>query len=82
MQINKETLQKLANIDEEILKNIIYSVAIANGASPMKARMIAGNARMIKNQLANATDRDIEQIVSIVGEDKAAEILNMISNKL
>lgn len=81
MQITREQLQKIASIDEEILKNVIYNVAIANGASQAKARLIASNARVIKNQLANATDKDIQQIVSIVGEEKAAELIHMLTNK-
>jgi len=46
-----------------------------------KARRMAQNAPALRVMLAQAADKELNRIVSAVGEDKAAEILSKVNNK-
>ena len=78
MEINKDKLAQLGNLDDEVLKNIIRQVIKAAGGSSLYAEMAAGNTKQIKAKLQSADPAEIEKIISMVGKDKAAEILNSI----
>ncbi len=60
---------------------MIYQVVRAMGLSDERAQKMAKNAPMMRRMLLNAGDRELEKIVSAVGEKKASEILSAIEKK-
>ncbi|MCL2213273.1 MAG: hypothetical protein FWB93_05545 [Oscillospiraceae bacterium] len=81
MEINKDKLAQLGNLDDDVLKDIIRQVIKAAGGNSLYAEMAANNTKQIKAKLQSANPAEIEQIINIVGKDKAAEILNNIEVK-
>ena len=69
---------KLANLDEESLRSLIYQVCSAMGLPEERARRMAANAPILRGMLARAGERDMQKIVNAVGEEKAAEILSSV----
>lgn len=73
--------RKLESLDENTLRDMIYQVVRAMGFSDDRARKMASNAPAMRAMLAKASDRDLQRIVSAVGDKKAAEILSAIEKK-
>lgn len=69
---------KLARLDNESLASLIYQIAKAMGLPEDRARRMAANAPMLRGMLAHASDRDLQRIISTVGEAKAAKILSSV----
>lgn len=67
--------KKLAALDEERLSAMIYEVCRSMGMNEEKARKMAGNAPAMRIMLSRASEKDLNRIVSMVGEKRAAEIL-------
>jgi len=73
--------KKLASLDDRALADLIYEVTRSMGMKEEKARRMAQNAPALRVMLAQASDKELNRIVSAVGEDKAAEILSKVNNK-
>lgn len=73
--------RKLAALDEAKLATMIYEVCRSMGMSEEKARKMAQNAPAMRSMLAKASEKDLNRIVSMVGEKRAAEILAGIEGK-
>ena len=73
--------KKLAALDEASLSAMIYEVARSMGLGEEKARRMASNAPAIRVMLAKASDRDVNRLVSMIGEKRAAEILSGVNPK-
>lgn len=72
---------KLEALDDKTLGDMIYSAVRAMGFSEERARKMAQNAPAMRVMLTKASDRDLQRIVSFVGEKKAADILGAIEKK-
>lgn len=72
---------KLEALDEKTLADMIFRVVRAMGFSEDRARKMAANAPAMRVMLAKASDRDLEKIVSAVGEKQASDILGAIEKK-
>jgi hypothetical protein len=75
MEIDRNKLAALANLDDAAFGNIIYSVIIASGGSQSAARSAMTSAPIIKAKLKNASDKELRQIIGFIGEKNAADIL-------
>ncbi len=73
--------KKLASLDDRALADLIFEVTRSMGMSEDKARRMAQNAPSLRVMLAKASDKDLNRIVSAVGEDKAAEILSKVNKE-
>ncbi|MBR2986864.1 MAG: hypothetical protein IKC63_02475 [Clostridia bacterium] len=78
MKIDRDKLQSL---DEKALGELIEKVVRAMGLGEARARRMAQNAPMIRMMLLRASDRDLERIVSAVGDEKASELLSSLEKK-
>lgn len=78
MKIDRE---KLSSLDEKTLANMIYEVVCAMGFSKERAKRMAENAPRMRAMLAGASERDLQRIVSMVGEKKASELLSSVAKK-
>ena len=75
MEIDRNKLAALANLDDAAFGNIIYSVIMASGGSQSAARSAMTSAPIIKAKLKNASDKELRQIIGFIGEKNAADIL-------
>ncbi len=75
MQIDKAKLTALAHLDDREFGEIIYKALKASGAGEAAARSAMNAAPIIKSKLKNASDKDIDRIVSFIGERTASDIL-------
>ena len=73
--------KKLASLDDKALGELIYEITRSMGMSDERARRMAKNAPSLRVMLAKASDKELNRIVSAVGEDKAAAILSKINKK-
>lgn len=71
--------KKLATLDEASLSSMIYEVARSLGLNEEKARRMSGNAPAIRAMLNKASERDLNRIVSMLGEKRAGEILSKVN---
>lgn len=73
--------KKLASLDDASLAKLIYEVTRSMGMNDERARRMAQNAPSLRVMLSKASDKDLNRIVSMVGEKKAAEILSNVNQK-
>lgn len=73
--------KKLAALDDAALGKLIYEVTRSMGMDEARARRMAQNAPSLRVMLAKASDRELRRIVSMVGEEKANEILSNLNQK-
>ncbi|MBE6543080.1 MAG: hypothetical protein E7675_01635 [Ruminococcaceae bacterium] len=78
MEIDRNKLAALANLDDAAFGNIIYSVILASGGSESAARSAMSSAPIIKAKLKNASDKELRQIIGFIGEKNAADILGRL----
>lgn len=73
--------KKLASLDDAALAKLIFEVGCSMGMGEERARRMAKNAPALRGMLAKASDKDLNRIVSMVGEEKAAELLAAVNKK-
>ncbi len=77
----KITPEQLRSLDEEALAQLIYEISIAMGMNPERAKKASANSPAVKKMLHNADSKDINRILSIVGEQRAQKILDSIKKQ-
>ncbi len=80
MEIDANKLQKLSQLSDKDFAQLIKEALISAGCSENQAKSAANVAPMIKNKLKNANERDIERIVSFIGQKNANEILSKVKD--
>ncbi len=78
MQIDKTMLDRLLSLDDVTLSRMISALAAATGIEKSAADAAVNNLRLVRASLSNATDADIEKVVSMLGEDRSAELLKKL----
>ena len=70
MEVTKESLDKLKNMNEEQLRAAIGAIADALGASPSQKRMALGHTGLIRRKLARASEKDLKEQLSRLDPEK------------
>ncbi len=78
MELNKDLINKLSQLDDGDLAEIIRTVACAAGVDAHKAELAAKNTGNIRRRLGKMTEEDILQLTQSVGEEKAKDILSKL----
>lgn len=78
MQIDKTSLDRLLSLDDATLARTINLLCAAAGIPAEKASSAVGNLRMVRSSLSNATEEDIKKAMSILGEERASALFNML----
>ena len=73
--------KKLSSLDDKTLAELIFEVTRSMGMTEEKAKHMAQNAPALRKMLAKASDKELSRILSMVGEEKANEILSSINKK-
>ena len=77
----KITPEQLRSLDEEALAQLIYEISIAMGMNPERAKKASANSPAVKKMLQNADSKDINRILSVVGEQRAQKIPDSIKKQ-
>ncbi len=81
MQIDKKQLRQIADIDIKTFENMIYNAVISSGGNPGQAKAAVMAAPIIKSKLAKANDKELDQLISFIGNENAAKMLNELQNR-
>ena len=73
-------LRQLAELDDKSFGEIIRTVILAAGGTSEQAQSAAASAPLLKEKLRTASEKEISQIVSLVGRGKAEKILKNLEN--
>ena len=77
MQIDNNLKNELLSLNDESLSNIVKSVAKAAGINNDKLNISKSDIAKIRTVINNATDKDAEEALKIVGGgDNARKIIN------
>ena len=80
MEIDRSKISKLCELTDNEFAELIKKSMMSAGCNENQARSAANVAPMIKKKLCNASKRDIDRIVSFIGEHQANEILSMVKD--
>jgi len=81
MDINTSNIRALANLSDSEFSKIVYSIAISMGLPHDKAVNASHNTAFFRMLLANASDKDIENLMGKVGKDKIDGIYSSLDHK-
>ena len=76
MQIDKNKLAAIASMDDKAFANMVYNAVIAAGGNDAQAKAATAASPIIKARLKNASDKDIRQLTTFLGEKNTNDILN------
>jgi len=65
-------------MSDEELKRAITEISAVLGAGERQQKLAQNNLGLIKNKLGHISDRDIQKVLSKLGEDKVEEILKKL----
>lgn len=76
MQPDLSGVRGAMSLDDAQFREMIRMAAAAMGLPAAAVNAAVANAPMLRMMLANASDRDLEKVVSQIGKDKTDEILS------
>lgn len=82
MNIDKETLQKLLNLDDGTFKAKVTQAASASGINNDKLDKMLGDVSNLKKVLGNLTESDLKKMAVIVGTDKVENVLENLKKNI
>ncbi|MBE6606332.1 MAG: hypothetical protein E7635_04775 [Ruminococcaceae bacterium] len=75
MQIDNNIKNSLLSLDDKSLKNVINSLAGAAGMNNSKINISNDDLIKLRTVIKNATDKDANEALSIIGDEKARHII-------
>ncbi len=78
MKLDKTSLDRLLSLDDVTLAKTITALAAAAGIDQSTAESAVSNLRLVRASLSNATDNDIKNAASIIGEEKISAMLDKL----
>ncbi len=78
MKLDKTSLDRLLSLDDVTLAKTITALAAAAGIDQGTADSAVSNLRLVRASLSNATDDDIKNAASIIGEEKISAMLDKL----
>lgn len=81
MQLDKNMLDQLLNLDDMTLSRTITLLADAVGIDKNSANAAIADLRLVRSSLANATNADIEKAVSMLGEERAKTLMGLFGKQ-
>lgn len=76
MQIDNNIKNNLLSLDDKSLKNVVNSLAYAAGMSEGKIKISDNDLMKIRTVIKNATDKDAQEALKMIGDDNAKKIIN------
>lgn len=78
IQIDRDFLEQIKKLDDETLRSMVQSIAEAAGVSKRQAEHATANIERVKKRISNMSEAEIKKAVDAAGEEKAAEIIEII----
>ncbi len=78
MKLDKTSLDRLLSLDDVTLAKTIAALAAAAGIDQNAANSAVSNLRLVRASLSNATDNDIKNAASLIGEEKISAMLDKL----
>lgn len=82
MNIDKDTLQKLLNLDDSTFKAKVTQAASTSGIKNDKVDKMLGDVSNLKKILGNLTESDLKKMAVIVGTDKVETVLENLKKNI
>lgn len=82
MNIDKETLKKLLNLDDNTFKSKVTQAASASGIKDDRLDKMLGDVSNLKKVLGNLTESDLKKMAVIVGTDKVENVLENLKKNI
>ncbi len=82
--MNNFPKEKLLNLDDNSLRQLIFEINSLAGGSASKAEKLASNLPSLKNKLSKMDQKDFQKIMNSLNKEenkKAEEILRRINNQ-
>lgn len=76
MEINKKTIQSLSSLSDDELKKKITDAALSCGVSRDTADKYLTDIGAIRKKLTSLSDRQIQNLLSALGEENVRKIKN------
>ena len=70
MQIDRESLEKLLNLNDRQLKMVINKLAADSGIDPAALNIDTKNIQSIRSALSSATDADLARIAEMYEQNR------------
>ncbi|MHB1151873.1 MAG: hypothetical protein ACYCWE_05400 [Eubacteriales bacterium] len=78
IKIDRDFLEKVKKLDDETLRSMVKSIAEAAGVSKRQAEQATANIDRVKKRVFNMSEAEIKKAIEAAGEEKTAEIIEMI----
>ncbi len=78
MQPNEQKIQQILAMGEEDFGRLVYTVVSSATGDSQKAEMAMSMAPMIREKLKTTNPNDLNNLLSMVGEDKLQAILRSL----
>lgn len=76
MQVSKEKLNQFLSLPDDEIKAKITEAAMKNGIPSAQLAGILGNVASLKKMLSGLSEKDLNKVVSMVGDTKLAQMIN------
>jgi hypothetical protein len=81
MQIDKNKLKNLLNLNDEDFKKKIAEAAKAGGVENDKISQMMKDVKDVKKTIGNLNEQDIVNAINALGSDKLESLVKNIQNK-
>ncbi len=78
MQPNEQKIQQILTMNQEDFTRLVYTVVLSATGDSQKAEMAMTMAPMIREKLKSTHPDDLNNLLSMVGEDKLQAILRSL----
>ncbi len=81
MQINNDIKNNILSLDDKTLKSVIGSIAQKAGVESSKIKISDYDLIKIRNVIQNASDKDANEALNLIGEEKARLIFDELKKQ-
>ena len=81
MNIDRGSIERILALDDESLKRLAESIALASGAGEKRTRKFTGDVNGLRAALARLTPRDAQRLVEAAGREKSEEIARLLRER-
>lgn len=81
MQINNDIKNNILSLDDKTLKSVIGSIAQKAGVESSKIKISDYDLIKIRNVIQNASDKDANEALNLIGEEKARLIFDELNKQ-
>jgi len=82
MELDKDLLNKIENLDDDEFKNKFSDVLDSLKVNRIKKQKLLANFSQIKESVNTLTQEDIDGFVKKIGEEKLNDIVSIIKNNM